>query len=71
MIGFATCAQTHMAAPAAAGPKLRVGLLQGNIPQDEKFEGGSGIPLGADREIDDEILDHGWLVPRWGARRAR
>jgi apolipoprotein N-acyltransferase len=29
----------------AAGPKLRVGLLQGNIPQDEKFEGGSGIPL--------------------------
>ncbi|MCG2591604.1 apolipoprotein N-acyltransferase [Ramlibacter sp. XY19] len=24
---------------------VRVALLQGNIPQDEKFEGGSGIPL--------------------------
>lgn len=28
-----------------AGPPMRVALLQGNIPQDEKFEGGSGIPL--------------------------
>ena len=28
-----------------AGAVLRVGLLQGNIPQDEKFEGGTGIPL--------------------------
>ena len=37
--------QTRLAAPAPAGPKLRVALLQGNIPQDEKFEGGSGIPL--------------------------
>ena len=26
-------------------PRLSVALLQGNIPQDEKFEGGSGIPL--------------------------
>lgn len=25
--------------------RLRVALLQGNIPQDEKFEGGSGIPV--------------------------
>ena len=32
-------------APPPAGPRLRVGLLQGNIPQDEKFEGGTGIPL--------------------------
>jgi apolipoprotein N-acyltransferase len=27
------------------GPRLRVALLQGNIPQDEKFQGGSGIPV--------------------------
>ncbi|GAB3647455.1 apolipoprotein N-acyltransferase [Ramlibacter alkalitolerans] len=31
--------------PSPGGPRLQVGLLQGNIPQDEKFEGGSGIPL--------------------------
>lgn len=30
---------------AAAGTPLRVALLQGNIPQDEKFEGGTGIPI--------------------------
>jgi len=40
--------QTRLAPPAPAGPKLRVALLQGNIPQDEKFEGGSGIPLALD-----------------------
>ena len=28
----------------SAAPRLSVALLQGNIPQDEKFEGGSGIP---------------------------
>ncbi len=28
-----------------SGPKLTVALLQGNIPQGEKFERGSGIPL--------------------------
>jgi len=33
------------AAPAPAGPRLAVGLLQGNIAQDEKFEGGTGIPV--------------------------
>jgi apolipoprotein N-acyltransferase len=33
------------AAAAPAPPVLKVGLLQGNIPQDEKFEGGTGIPL--------------------------
>jgi apolipoprotein N-acyltransferase len=31
--------------PDATGPVLKVSLLQGNIPQDEKFEGGSGVPL--------------------------
>jgi apolipoprotein N-acyltransferase len=42
---LAACnAQTRLASPAPPGGKLRVGLLQGNIPQDEKFEGGSGIP---------------------------
>ena len=28
-----------------AGDPLRVALLQGNIPQDEKFQGGTGVPL--------------------------
>ena len=31
--------------PSAERPALSVALLQGNIPQDEKFEAGSGIPL--------------------------
>ncbi|RYF15229.1 MAG: apolipoprotein N-acyltransferase [Comamonadaceae bacterium] len=31
--------------PLPAAGKLRVALLQGNIPQDEKFEGGTGIPI--------------------------
>jgi apolipoprotein N-acyltransferase len=30
------------------GPRLAVALLQGNIPQDEKFEGGTGIPIALD-----------------------
>jgi len=30
---------------SGAGPSLRVALLQGNIPQDEKFQGGTGIPV--------------------------
>jgi apolipoprotein N-acyltransferase len=34
-----------LAPPARRRPRLRVGLLQGNIPQDEKFEGGTGVPL--------------------------
>ena len=33
------------AGTSAAGTPLRVALLQGNIPQDEKFEGGTGIPV--------------------------
>ncbi|MBC5783955.1 apolipoprotein N-acyltransferase [Ramlibacter sp. USB13] len=43
---LAACnAHTRLSTPEPAGPRLRVGLLQGNIPQDEKFEGGTGIPL--------------------------
>jgi apolipoprotein N-acyltransferase len=33
---------------ASARPSLSVALLQGNIPQDEKFQGGTGIPLALD-----------------------
>jgi apolipoprotein N-acyltransferase len=33
-----------MQATTSAGP-LRVALLQGNIPQDEKFDSGTGVPL--------------------------
>jgi apolipoprotein N-acyltransferase len=36
---------TRAQAMSSGGPVLRVALLQGNIPQDEKFEGGTGIPL--------------------------
>jgi apolipoprotein N-acyltransferase len=45
--GLLAACNVHTAAnqPASPGPRLRVGLLQGNIPQDEKFEGGTGIPL--------------------------
>jgi apolipoprotein N-acyltransferase len=45
---LAACNAVHRVVPVAAeadAPPLRVALLQGNIPQDEKFEGGSGIPL--------------------------
>jgi apolipoprotein N-acyltransferase len=37
-------------------PRLSVALLQGNIPQDEKFQGGSGIPVALDwygRQLND------------------
>ena len=40
--------QTVSAPEQPAGPRLRVALLQGNIPQDEKFEGGTGIPIALD-----------------------
>ena len=39
------------AAPASTPspqPRLSVALLQGNIPQDEKFQGGTGIPVALD-----------------------
>ena len=32
-------------APKSERPGLSVALLQGNIPQDEKFQGGTGIPM--------------------------
>jgi apolipoprotein N-acyltransferase len=46
-------AACNMAAvpPQAAAPsssKLSIALLQGNIPQDEKFQGGTGIPIALD-----------------------
>ena len=31
--------------PPSTQPRLSVSLLQGNIPQDEKFQGGTGIPV--------------------------
>jgi apolipoprotein N-acyltransferase len=49
--GLLAACNVHTAAQPPAGPpgpRLKVGLLQGNIPQDEKFEGGSGIPLALD-----------------------
>jgi apolipoprotein N-acyltransferase len=45
---LAACNVQAIAPPPAAAssaPRLRVALLQGNIPQEEKFEGGTGIPL--------------------------
>ena len=38
---------SHEALDAAA-PRLTVRLLQGNIPQDEKFQPGTGVPLALD-----------------------
>jgi len=42
---LAACAQVETSHGEAAGAPLSVTLLQGNIPQDEKFEPGSGVPL--------------------------
>jgi apolipoprotein N-acyltransferase len=44
---LAACNAQHAAERphSAGGARLKVALLQGNIPQDEKFQGGSGIPL--------------------------
>jgi apolipoprotein N-acyltransferase len=44
---LAACNVQGVAQADAAGGAgtLRVALLQGNIPQDEKFEGGTGIPI--------------------------
>ena len=45
-------AACNMAAPppeaSPAQPRMSVSLLQGNIPQDEKFQGGTGIPVALD-----------------------
>jgi apolipoprotein N-acyltransferase len=60
---LAACnAQTRWTPPAASGGTLRVALLQGNIPQDEKFEGGTGVPLALEwygrmmRETDAQLV---------------
>lgn len=47
---LAACNVQKVAPPAdaPAGPPMRVALLQGDIPQDEKFEEGTGIPLALD-----------------------
>ncbi len=43
---LAACNMAALPREAAPGqPRLSVALLQGNIPQDEKFQGGTGIPL--------------------------
>ncbi|MBS0507339.1 MAG: apolipoprotein N-acyltransferase [Proteobacteria bacterium] len=39
------CAVDGCGAPAEGHSSLSVALLQGNIPQDEKFQPGSGVPL--------------------------
>ena len=46
--GLLAACNVHTANAPRSGPpgaRLQVALLQGNIPQDEKFEGGTGIPL--------------------------
>lgn len=40
--------QERLAAQARIHPPLTLALLQGNIPQDEKFQPGSGVPLALD-----------------------
>lgn len=42
---LAACNLVPRTDAAQPGQRLSVALLQGNIPQDEKFEAGSGIPL--------------------------
>jgi apolipoprotein N-acyltransferase len=44
---LAACNMASLSRPAdaAAQPKLSVALLQGNIPQDEKFDAGTGIAM--------------------------
>jgi apolipoprotein N-acyltransferase len=46
---LAACNMVAFPEPAAVNqPRLSVALLQGNIPQDEKFQGGTGIPVALD-----------------------
>lgn len=47
-IGLAAVALLPVGRPTPVGAALSVELLQGNIPQDEKFEPGSGVPLALD-----------------------
>lgn len=42
---LAACNAIAPRTEAPSGPKLAIALLQGNIPQDEKFEVGTGVPL--------------------------
>jgi apolipoprotein N-acyltransferase len=42
---LAACSAQAPAMPPGTGTRLSVALLQGNIAQDEKFEGGSGVPV--------------------------
>jgi len=42
------CNVVGRATPGPEGDPVQVALLQGNIPQDEKFQGGTGIPLALD-----------------------
>ena len=42
---LAACNMAALPAASSAGPKMSVTLLQGNIPQDEKFQPGTGVPL--------------------------
>lgn len=44
-LGLLAACNMAAAPQAPAGPRLSVALLQGNIPQDEKFEERSGVPL--------------------------
>lgn len=56
---LAACTQVAPAHDEPAGAPLSVSLLQGNIPQDEKFEPGSGVPLAL-----------GWYAEQLRASRA-
>jgi len=44
-LGLLAACKLAYAPPAESGPRLTVALLQGNIPQDEKFESRTGVPL--------------------------
>jgi apolipoprotein N-acyltransferase len=44
LLALPTLYALNFSPPASSGPKLTVTLLQGNIPQDEKFQPGTGVP---------------------------
>ena len=48
LLGAGYFATDHVPAWTASNGPLAVALLQGNIPQDEKFQAGSGVPLALD-----------------------
>jgi apolipoprotein N-acyltransferase len=45
LVAACNIAAPRAVASTAAGPAMSVALLQGNIPQDEKFQPGTGIPV--------------------------